>query len=898
MAVFEVNKKMTSLANAIREKTGKAGKLSIDGMISEISSIGVDETIAHANIPDYVKTEALRVANEVQSVLTDDSIVFLSMSDSHHPGAQIETEPTNTSNLHAAMAAKILSYVLNFDFIAHLGDSTWGARTTTPEVLQSQIIDMITLFKESHDGLPCFHAIGNHDTGIYYHDQMIETGNSGVYTEDGDYLYSKYTALSESDDTVVGGVNNGGYCYRDFHSKKLRVFLLNTSEALIANQYDGGTLGSQRVWFANALLDLNSKADATNWKFIVLSHYPADYGNTMPLSELLKAYVDGGSVTIFSEDETSHIVDFASANSAQFIAQFHGHVHNFKTDKLSIYQDGSAISYDAWRICIPNGQYDRENYYTYLPAYPDIDFSEEETYSKIKDSAQDTSFVVNVINPSEQVIHSICYGAGYDRELNYSGANYYSITKTLSNVEISNNAEQIAAGQSYFATITPSAYATINHVSVKMGDSDITSSAYSGNTISIAEVTDNIIIVVSASIEGNVIPDSVDEDGAIYNGIGYLDGYRLNSSGSVVQNTQTVSTVTGYIPFNYENTLRVIGGIWDNNGASYICVYNSDRTLIQAINFDNLQKVSFGGATYSNNKLVWKFSNIDDTGTSSGIKFSEAAYIRISCCASGAELAALIENYNSTNTYSIDNYLTNVTTNNNTAIINLGDSYTATLTVSDGCTLKSIVITMAGTDITNSVYLDGVINIPSVAGNISITAIASSDATTTYVNEIPRSTDDSGNIYGGDYNGDGIKDGYMSGYRLNSNCAAESLSDSYVTGYIPCKTGDIVYLKNITFQQGINSGLTSGNQRMAFYDEKKQPINPSSVMAIINAANISAFGENGVTVDDDGKWTSFTIAETVTINGVEVDISNVKFFRMNCSYIGTDSIISINNEIV
>ena len=130
MAVFEVNKKMTSLANAIREKTGKAGKLSIDGMISEISSIGVDETIAHANIPDYVKTEALRVANEVQSVLTDDSIVFLSMSDSHHPGAQIETEPTNTSNLHAAMAAKILSYVLNFDFIAHLGDSTWGARVS------------------------------------------------------------------------------------------------------------------------------------------------------------------------------------------------------------------------------------------------------------------------------------------------------------------------------------------------------------------------------------------------------------------------------------------------------------------------------------------------------------------------------------------------------------------------------------------------------------------------------------------------------------------------------------------------------------------------------------------------------------------------------------------------
>lgn len=76
--------------------------------------------------------------------------MFLAMSDSHYYGAQADavTNPntdnvqSTTSNLHGAMAAKILAYGMNFDFMAHLGDMSFGHSTTTPALLQGQIKDL------------------------------------------------------------------------------------------------------------------------------------------------------------------------------------------------------------------------------------------------------------------------------------------------------------------------------------------------------------------------------------------------------------------------------------------------------------------------------------------------------------------------------------------------------------------------------------------------------------------------------------------------------------------------------------------------------------------------------------------------------------------------------------
>lgn len=46
-------------------------------------------------------------------------------------------------------------------------------------------------------------------------------------------------------------------------------------------------------------------------------------------------------------------------------------------------------------------------------------------------------------------------------------------------------------------------------------------------------------------LKGNLVPKSIDTDGSIYKGVGYADGYRMNSSGNQVAYTGVA--ITGHI---------------------------------------------------------------------------------------------------------------------------------------------------------------------------------------------------------------------------------------------------------------------------------------------------------------------------------------------------------------
>lgn len=143
-----------------------------------------------------------------------------------------------------------------------------------------------------------------------------------------------------------------------------------------------------------------------------------------------------------------------------------------------------------------------------------------------------------------------------------------------------------------------------------------------------------------------------------------------------------------------------------------------------------------------------------------------------------------------------------------------------------------------------------------------------------YTNQIPISTDTDGSVYG-----------YKAGYRLNSGGAAEILNGSYLTGFIPVSVGDTVYMKNVTYKYGVNSGLTSANQRISFYNASKTHV------VQINAAGLAG-NANGVK-GDDNIWTQFTPKS----NMGGVDCSSVAYFRINAAYIGDDSIITVNEPI-
>lgn len=76
--------------------------------------------------------------------------------------------------------------------------------------------------------------------------------------------------------------------------------------------------------------------------------------------------------------------------------------------------------------------------------------------------------------------------------------NTYSITNKLTQCTSNNNSATVTEGHNYTATITANTGYTVNSIVVKMGNIDISSSAVSGNIITIANVTGNIVITAIA----------------------------------------------------------------------------------------------------------------------------------------------------------------------------------------------------------------------------------------------------------------------------------------------------------------------------------------------------------------------------------------------------------------
>ena len=72
----------------------------LDAYPALVDAISTADNIQHADIPTYVKAEALAVAEKVKAVMQDDSIVFVAVSDFHHPGAQQHSWHTNSNTGH------------------------------------------------------------------------------------------------------------------------------------------------------------------------------------------------------------------------------------------------------------------------------------------------------------------------------------------------------------------------------------------------------------------------------------------------------------------------------------------------------------------------------------------------------------------------------------------------------------------------------------------------------------------------------------------------------------------------------------------------------------------------------------------------------------------------------
>lgn len=88
----------------------------------------------------------------------------------------------------------------------------------------------------------------------------------------------------------------------------------------------------------------------------------------------------------------------------------------------------------------------------------------------------------------------------YSNELNYTNV-FYTVTNTLTNCTSSNSTTSIRKGSAYSATISADSGYQMKGatVSITMGGTDITETAYSDKTITISAVTGNIVINITAS---------------------------------------------------------------------------------------------------------------------------------------------------------------------------------------------------------------------------------------------------------------------------------------------------------------------------------------------------------------------------------------------------------------
>lgn len=613
------------IANAIREKNGTTTKYKVAEMGAAVTALPNEDTITHADIPSYVKAEALAVAEKVKAVMKADSIVFLAISDLHHTGPQVDNWQTNINagNLHACQALKVLSYSLpQIDFACMLGDVTFGNAKTTTQLMQQQFNQINDWLGEAWKNIPQLRTVGNHDTGEY------STLVGAQFLKNNIWKYNE---------GAVYGSEEYGYCYRDFAEKKLRVICLNTCEGETVSGESAAYCCSpeQLLWFAQTLYAVGSKADAAQWGIIVLGHYPLDLGGAYPTGNIVKAYVAGESTV-----QNGVTVNFNGHNSAKFIANVHGHNHCFQFGKLHSVANGQGTEFDAWRMCTPNACFYRNN--SGVVTMNGISFGDPAPHDKTAGTGKDTAFNVNVINPSEQVLYSFCYGVGIDRTIGYAATVYHSITNTLTNVTTSNDAVAAEDGTAYSATITAADGYTMSSVTVAMGGTDITSTAYNSDTgvVSIAAVTGDVVITAKATkvvSYHNLVPKAVDSSGA---SAPYTDGLMLSSSGTTSEYNHF--TTTGFIPFDGgANHIYRIGGegiTWNEYGAR-IAWYNADFTLKSSVvKYDKIGASIYYPTKVEDPNAAAAFSTDANVAPPKG-----AAYFRVSAKGSGANLVVTLD---------------------------------------------------------------------------------------------------------------------------------------------------------------------------------------------------------------------------------------------------------------
>lgn len=398
---------LEAMAEQILSVAGEDGKTPVKGedYFTEADKAEMVEAVKSASgVPSAVVAEASRV---VDTALTrEDSRIlrFVAFADAHQKNDH-EQITAGTKELGQAVGEVLRQ--IGVDFVANLGDTTWGSSDSDSATCLEEAKMFNKLVTDSLRGETQIWTEGNHETG--------KLTASQIYA----LIYSHNKSLTQDVDHWIDG-----YGYIDFPNQKVRVICLNTEQA---DNNIVGIAGYQLKWLAETALNMDGKTD---WNVITLAHHPLGY-NVVSLMidsvSIIEAFIKGENFTYTTRDGVDIAIDY-SGNTCQYVGHFHGHNHAFSVVRMQKYvPPGTYVDIDAWEICIPNACYSRNNQYLGISDERIARYSTSETYNKEDIDGKRTSFNVVTICLDEKMIYADNYGAGIDREVSFNFVKYVNL---------------------------------------------------------------------------------------------------------------------------------------------------------------------------------------------------------------------------------------------------------------------------------------------------------------------------------------------------------------------------------------------------------------------------------------------------------------------------------------
>lgn len=209
--------------------------------------------------------------------------------------------------------------------------------------------------------------------------------------------------------------------------------------------------------------------------------------------------------------------------------------------------------------------------------------------------------------------------------------------------------------------------------------------------------------------------------------------------------------------------------------------------------------------------------------------------------------------------------LTNCVSSYSRDVAEASATFTTTLTADTGYAIKTVTITMGGVDV-SQYYSGGTINIPSVTGNIIITATAVETAKENLLT---------------------MNDGLIN-KRFNATNTVSGMNGHFVTDYFAYSGGGLRFVKGNTNMSGLGTTNSYGNGRIGLYDENK------TFIAAAYLSRTDANGYMGFQADGD----DLVCANLAASEAFSTDWSSVKYIRLTLALDNASSAIGSVDDVL